>query len=92
MAGELNKVLVPVSREEELDQIPTQEPFSVGKHQSIPPAAGLEDEFSIKFLLLSQIPRRRHRISHTLRQIAKLLIAMCNLSLAHGDPRELEIS
>lgn len=48
MAGELNKVLVPVSSEEELDQIPAQEPFSVGKHQSIPPAAGLEDEFAIK--------------------------------------------
>ena len=48
MAGELNKVLVPVSSQEELDQIAAQEPFSVRKDQSIPPAVGLEDEVAIK--------------------------------------------
>lgn len=48
VAGEVNKVLLPVSSEEELDQIPAHEPFSAGKHQSIPPTAGLEDEVAIK--------------------------------------------
>lgn len=48
MAGELNKVLLPVSSEEGLDQILVWEPFSAGKHQSIHPTAGLEDEVAIK--------------------------------------------
>lgn len=48
MVGKLSKCLVPVSSEEELEQIPAWEPFSVRKHQSNPPAAGLEDKVAIK--------------------------------------------
>lgn len=48
VAGELNKVLLPVSSEEEHGQIPAWEPFSAGRHQSIPPTAGLKDEAAMK--------------------------------------------
>jgi len=48
VAGKLNKILVAVSSEEKLNQIPARESFSAEKQQSIPLAVGWEDEVAIK--------------------------------------------
>lgn len=42
--GELNKILVPVFSEEELDQIPAWQSLSAGKHRSTPPVVRWEEE------------------------------------------------